>query len=91
VEEVVVPSVQYYFEGRKSMNQIHVIILIAVAVLWLSVWIAAVVNISSARLTMTPLARGLWIAVAIILPLIGPLAWFAWGRTNVTEPLRLPR
>lgn len=62
------------------MNPIHVVTLIVFSALWLIGWIAAVVSIGSARRSMSALARGTWIAAAIILPLMGPIVWFAWGR-----------
>jgi hypothetical protein len=66
----------------------HLIILIVVAALWLAMWILAVRSILR-HPGVSSFERGIWIAIVIILPFVGPVAWAAVGsvrrRTPVTD------
>jgi hypothetical protein len=62
------------------MNTMHVLVIVVVVGVWLAGWIAALTSIGSGRRPISPLARGVWIAVAIVFPVIGPLLWFVGGR-----------
>ncbi|WP_167140530.1 PLDc N-terminal domain-containing protein [Diaminobutyricimonas sp. TR449] len=54
-------------------------VVLPVAALGLAVW--AVVSI--ARTTMASAATVLWVLAALLLPLLGPILWFAIGRRSV--------
>jgi Phospholipase_D-nuclease N-terminal len=57
----------------------HLIVLSVVIIGWLTFWVSAVVSIMG-RPTVSGTERGVWVALAIIFPFVGPLAWFVWGR-----------
>ena len=59
----------------------HPIILSVVIIVWLTFWVSAVVSIMR-RHAVSGIERGVWVAVVIIFPFVGPLAWFVWGRTR---------
>jgi VIT1/CCC1 family predicted Fe2+/Mn2+ transporter len=62
------------------MNPLHVLVVIVVVGVWLAGWIAALSSITSDRRPVSASVRGVWIAVAILLPVVGPLLWFVGGR-----------
>ncbi|WP_066043144.1 PLDc N-terminal domain-containing protein [Herbiconiux solani] len=62
--------------GEFNFGHVIVLLLILASVV---LWIAALVSIVRAdRLTATE--RVIWILVVIIIPLIGSIGWFAFGR-----------
>lgn len=56
------------------------IIGVAVAVAGLALLLSALWSIMGSRRLATP-GRVLWVLVVLAFPLLGPVAWFAWGRT----------
>jgi hypothetical protein len=69
------------------MNITHSIIMIVVSAAWIITFLAAVVSIGSVRLDVTPFMRGLWIALAVIFPVVGPIIWFIWARPHYLREL----
>lgn len=67
------------------MDAVHIVIIVVALLVWLASWIAAVRSISSTRLHATVAVRGVWIAVVIVLPVLGPIIWFAAGRRSVSR------
>jgi hypothetical protein len=66
----------------------HVVILVIVIVGWITLWVLAVVSITR-RPGLSGFERGVWVTIAILFPLIGPLLWAVWGRTHTRRgPLR---
>ena len=59
----------------------HLIVLSVVIIGWLTFWVSAVVSIMR-QPTVRGTERGVWVALVIIFPFVGPLAWFVWGRTR---------
>ncbi|WP_309616407.1 PLD nuclease N-terminal domain-containing protein [Salinibacterium sp.] len=70
-----------------TTNIVHVVILVVVFAAWIALWITAVASIFRNRAT-TSFERGIWTAVVIVLPFLGPLIWFAWGRTRARVPAK---
>lgn len=59
-----------------------------VVVAAIALGVAAFVGISR-RARTTPLAVSLtWIAIVLLLPVVGPLAWFVAGRRSMGQPVR---
>ncbi|WP_165384990.1 PLDc N-terminal domain-containing protein [Cryobacterium sp. SO1] len=67
----------------------HTVILIVIAVVWITLWVLAVISIAQ-RPGLSGFERGVWVAIAILFPVIGPLVWAAWGRTRSRAPLQNP-
>lgn len=63
----------------------HALVLLTVTVVWIVLWIFAVVSISRNRY-LGSFGRGMWIVVAIIFPFLGPLAWLLFHPAS-TGPL----
>jgi type VI protein secretion system component VasK len=68
-----------------NSNFEHLAVLLVIVVAWLVFWIGAVVSVLR-RADASSFERGVWIVIAIVLPFLGPLAWFVWGRTRVRQP-----
>lgn len=71
------------------MDVAHVAIALAVLVAWVATWLAAVRSIGSPDLAVTPLARGIWTAAVIVLPVVGPVLWFIAGRPYLARAAAL--
>ncbi|MBF4571895.1 PLDc N-terminal domain-containing protein [Herbiconiux sp. VKM Ac-1786] len=59
----------------------HVVILVTVTVVWIALWVLAVVSIIRTP-GLSGFERGIWVTIAILFPLLGPLLWAVWGRTR---------
>ncbi|MBK4348970.1 PLD nuclease N-terminal domain-containing protein [Lacisediminihabitans changchengi] len=64
----------------------HVVVVALVTASWLALWVLAVASIMR-RPTVARIERGVWVTLVIIFPFIGPLAWFAWGRSRQRQKL----
>ena len=62
-----------------GIGLLHLVIVIVIALGLLALWVFAVRGILR-RENITPVERGIWIAVVIIFPFVGSLVWFAYGR-----------
>jgi Phospholipase_D-nuclease N-terminal len=63
----------------------HLIIAIVLGIAFLALWVGAVVSITaSAGLSAT--AKAVWILIALIFPVLGPLVWFVSGRSTARTP-----
>jgi hypothetical protein len=66
----------------------HPIVLTVVVLGWLALWILAVASILR-RPEVRDFERGVWIAIVVIFPFVGPLVWAAVGRNlHRTRPAR---
>ena len=72
-----------------NVDATHPVILIAVAIVWITLWVLAVLSIAR-RPGLSGFERGVWVTIAILFPVIGPLVWAAWGRTRRRTPLQNP-
>jgi len=72
-----------------NVDATHPVILIAVAIVWITLWVLAVLSIVR-RPGLSGFERGVWVAIAILFPVIGPLVWAAWGRTRRRAPFQNP-
>ena len=66
---------------------IHTVLLLVVVLIWLLLWGLAAMSISR-RPGVSAFERGVWIAVAVIFPFLGPLAWAVWGRNRIRAGVR---
>lgn len=65
--------------GDSALAAGYLALLVVVGVALLVLFVAAVVSIAtSARLTGA--GKAVWVLVCLVLQLLGPLAWFLWGR-----------
>ncbi|MDF0586367.1 PLDc N-terminal domain-containing protein [Tsukamurella sp. 8F] len=58
------------------------ILLIATTLLFIAaigVFVAALVSVLAARFA-EPVEKLVWVIVVLVLPVLGPVLWFAWGR-----------
>lgn len=60
------------------------VLLLAVWVVPLILWIIALVQIAQSRAAAGPTIG--WIAVVTLVPLVGPILWFAIGRRSLSGP-----
>ncbi len=58
------------------MSRVNVII----AVIALVVGVAALMSLVRVNHRMRPIDVALWAAIVIVIPIIGPIVWFAFGR-----------
>ncbi|MHC5797295.1 PLD nuclease N-terminal domain-containing protein [Lacisediminihabitans sp. FW035] len=68
-----------------NSNLEHLAVLLLIGAASLAFWISAVFSVLH-RAAVSSFERGVWIVVAIVLPFLGPLAWFVWGRNRVRQP-----
>ncbi len=68
-----------------NSNLEHLAVLLVITAAWLVFWIGAVFSVLR-RADVSSFERGVWIVIAIVLPFLGPLAWFVWGRTRIRQP-----
>ncbi|GAB3605157.1 hypothetical protein GCM10027413_05660 [Conyzicola nivalis] len=64
------------------MNMLHTLVIVATVAVGIAGWVTALASLSSGRLSIAPAARGLWIAAVLVFPVVGSVAWFAWGRPH---------
>jgi hypothetical protein len=62
----------------------HVITLIVILAAIIALWIAAIASILR-QAVMRPAFKAIWIALCIVLPVLGSLAWFVAGRYWITN------
>ena len=67
-------------DGAIGSNANHIVLLVAVIAVWLATWIIALVSIGSARVPIATTTRAIWIALAFVFPVVGPVLWFVIGR-----------
>lgn len=68
-----------------NTNLAHALILLVTFVAWATFWITALMSILR-RPRIPSFERGVWTVIVIVLPFIGPLAWFVWGRSRSRHP-----
>jgi hypothetical protein len=61
----------------------HLVILVAMLLL-LVLFIVAIVSIGNAPITGTE--KAIWILIALIFPIAGPVVWFAVGKRSTGRP-----
>jgi len=66
-----------------AVGIIHLVIVVAIAIVLVSLWVLAVRSILRAA-AISGFERGIWIAVAIVFPVVGSLVWFWVGRGRVS-------
>ena len=62
------------------MDPHHLLLISMLAVVWLVGWVAAVISIASTRGSITSGIRVVWIALVLVFPVLGPVAWFIGAR-----------
>ncbi|RWZ51902.1 PLDc_N domain-containing protein [Labedella phragmitis] len=60
----------------------HLVILASIPLLVL--FVAAIVSI--ARATATGTEKAIWVLVALVFPIAGPIVWFAVGKRTTSSP-----
>jgi hypothetical protein len=61
----------------------HLVILASTLIL-LVLFIAAIVSI--ARATATGTEKAIWVLIALVFPIAGPIVWFAVGKRTTSGP-----
>lgn len=71
-----------------SLSWPHVLIAVVVGAITLAPLVLAVISISAST-ALTTMERVLWLVGCVVFTLIGPLAWFVFGRpyTRARGPL----
>jgi hypothetical protein len=62
-----------------TIGLLHLVIVIVIVLGLLALWVLAIRSILR-RESISPVERGIWIAVVIVFPFVGSLVWFAYGR-----------
>jgi hypothetical protein len=63
------------------MNVSHLIVLVVIVAAMAALWISAVVSVL--RVHEQPAwTTAVWLLVTLVLPILGPIVWFAVGRSR---------
>ncbi|WP_394769638.1 PLDc N-terminal domain-containing protein [Lacisediminihabitans sp.] len=68
-----------------SANIVHTAILFVVFAAWVALWATALASILR-RPGIPSFELGAWTVIVIVVPFLGPVIWFAWGRTRSRNP-----
>jgi hypothetical protein len=64
----------------------HAAVIFVVFAAWIAFWVGALASIFR-QPSVPSFERGVWTVVVIVLPFLGPLVWFGWGRTRRRTPV----
>jgi len=74
-------------EAERAAAGVWLVVVIAAIIAQIVLFIAGVISaVRSSRLTTT--GRLVWIGAMLVFPLLGPLAWFVYGRRANAEIYR---